>query len=272
VSIEAAAQIIDEARHLLITAGAGMGVDSGLPDFRGAEGFWEAYPPYRKLGLSFVEMANPEGFYSDPDLAWGFYGHRLNLYRNTKPHEGFDILRRWAEDKESHFIFTSNVDGQFQKAGFDPDLIYEVHGSIHHLQCFRSCSGRIWPADAIDVPVDTETMRAVGALPDCPDCGGVARPNILMFGDFGYLPTRQQEQGGLFQRFLADVGTDRLAIVEMGAGVAVPTVRYQGERLVDARNARLIRINPRDPEAPASEVSLAMGTVEALRRIDEQLP
>jgi NAD-dependent SIR2 family protein deacetylase len=271
VSVEDAAKVIEEAQHLLITAGAGMGVDSGLPDFRGAEGFWEAYPPYRKLGLHFVEMANPDGFYADPPLAWGFYGHRLGLYRRTEPHEGFGILRRWAERKKSHFVFTSNVDGQFQMAGFDPALIYEVHGSIHHLQCLRSCSGRVWSAEDIDIQVDIETMRAVGDLPLCPDCGSVARPNVLMFGDFGYLPTRQQEQGALYQSFLADVGTDLLVIVEMGAGVAVPTVRYQGERLAQARNARLIRINPRDPEVPAGEISLPMGAVESLREIDARV-
>jgi len=64
-------------------AGAGMGVDSGLPDFRGDEGFWKAYPPMAKLGIRFSSMANPRWFESDPELAWGFYGHRLNLYRAT---------------------------------------------------------------------------------------------------------------------------------------------------------------------------------------------
>jgi len=54
-----AARAIRDADALLITAGAGMGVDSGLPDFRGSEGFWRAYPPMAKLGISFVEMANP---------------------------------------------------------------------------------------------------------------------------------------------------------------------------------------------------------------------
>jgi NAD-dependent SIR2 family protein deacetylase len=269
VSVDEAARIIEQARHILITAGAGIGVDSGLPDFRGAEGFWEAYPPYRKLGLHFVEMANPETFYSDPELAWGFYGHRLDLYRRTEPHEGFSILARWAEKKKSHFVFTSNVDGQFQTAGFDPDLIYEVHGSIHHLQCLRGCSGGVWSAEDIEVTVDSETMRATGSLPECPDCGGLARPNILLFGDFGYLPTRQHEQSRRFQSFLAEVRDDLLAIVEMGAGRAVPTVRFQGERLVQARNARLIRINPRDPEVPEGEIALPMGSVEALRRIDD---
>ena len=65
------------------------------------------------------------------------------------------------------------------------------------------------------------------------------------------------------------MGTDLIAIVEMGAGVAVPTVRYQGERLVQARNARLIRINPRDPEVPEGEISLPMGAVETLRQLDD---
>ena len=103
---------------MIVTAGAGMGVDSGLPDFRGAEGFWNAYPVYRKLGLNFEDLANPHWFESDPCLAWGFYGHRLALYRRTGPHAGFEILRRWADAKpQGAFVFTSNVDGQFQRCG-----------------------------------------------------------------------------------------------------------------------------------------------------------
>ncbi len=84
--ISQAASTIESARAVMITAGAGMGVDSGLPDFRGNEGFWRAYPPMKKLGISFVEMANPQWFRADPELAWGFYGHRLNLYWETAPH------------------------------------------------------------------------------------------------------------------------------------------------------------------------------------------
>jgi NAD-dependent SIR2 family protein deacetylase len=269
MSFEEAARAIEGAPHLLITAGAGIGVDSGLPDFRGNEGFWNAYPPYKKLGFSFIDMANPETFRSDPELAWGFYGHRLNLYRETTPHAGFGILRKWAEGKKSHFVFTSNVDGQFQTAGFDPELIYEVHGSIHHLQCLRPCSGDVWSCQGIDVDVAHNTMRATSPLPKCDGCGAVARPNILMFGDFSYVPTRQEEQGLRFQTFLSNVGAEPLAIVEMGAGMAVPTVRYQGERLAMARNARLIRINPRDREVPGGEISIQSNSLEALELLDE---
>jgi len=90
--VRLAAEAINAADALLVTAGAGMGVDSGLPDFRGTQGFWRAYPVIAKLGLSFEDMANPAWFRDDPALAWAFYGHRLTLYRKTMPHHGFNQL------------------------------------------------------------------------------------------------------------------------------------------------------------------------------------
>ncbi len=81
------------------------------------------------------------------------------------------------------FVYTSNVDGQFQRAGFDPDRVVEAHGSIHWMQCTAECGVEIFPADRFEVGVDEETMRAIEPLPECPNCGALARPNILMFGD-----------------------------------------------------------------------------------------
>lgn len=113
-----------------------MGVDSGLPDFRGPQGFWRAYPMYRALGIDFVDAANPVHFDKNPAFGWGFYGHRTRLYRQTEPHAGFGLLRNWAERyRLQSFVVTSNVDGQFQKDGFAAERILEVHGSIYHLQC-----------------------------------------------------------------------------------------------------------------------------------------
>lgn len=94
--IERAADLVADADALLVAAGAGMGIDSGLPDFRGPEGFWRAYPALGRRRLGFSQMANPQMFDTDPNLAWGFYGHRLDLYRRTVPHEGFQILKRWG--------------------------------------------------------------------------------------------------------------------------------------------------------------------------------
>ena len=181
--VRAAADALREAEALLIGAGAGMGVDSGLPDFRGPEGFWKAYPPFR--GMAFADVSNPHWFQADPALAWGFFGHRLHLYRAAVPHPGFEVLRRWGERMPlGSFVFTSNVDGQFQKAGFPEDRVLECHGSVHHLQCTRKCGRGIWPADGVEVDVDAATIRARSAPPTCPACGAVARPNVLMFGDW----------------------------------------------------------------------------------------
>lgn len=103
-------QIINEAEAVLITGGAGMGVDSGLPDFRGNEGFWNAYPIAKKLNLGFQDLANPHWFEVNPFLAWAFYGHRYNLYKNTIPHDGFKMLLDLIKSKnDNYFVFTSNV-------------------------------------------------------------------------------------------------------------------------------------------------------------------
>src|SRR5262249_16202835 len=188
---EQAASAVASADALLIAAGAGMGVDSGLPDFRGDQGFWRAYPPYQKLGLRFTSLANPQWFVRDPALAWGFYGHRLNLYRTTQPHQGFQLLLSWARRMRcGAFVFTSNVDGQFQRAGFDPERIVEAHGAIDWMQCTEECGAGLFSADPISVTVKEATMRAREPLPACPKCGALARPNILMFGDWGWDDTR----------------------------------------------------------------------------------
>jgi NAD-dependent SIR2 family protein deacetylase len=265
---EAAAEL-DRAGALVVTAGAGMGVDSGLPDFRGDQGFWKAYPPYERLGLSFADAANPAHFEGDPRLGWGFYGHRTNLYRATVPHRGFAILLGWAERfRLPTFVVTSNVDGQFQKAGFGEDRILEVHGSIHHLQCTTPCSDSIWP-NGERIEVDEATMRS-REVPRCPACGAVSRPNILMFGDFSWLDGRTAAQRARLEEFLGEVHGRRLLVVELGAGTAIPTIRWTSERL-GRGDARVVRINPREPGISPPHLSIATGALEALDGIERAL-
>jgi NAD-dependent SIR2 family protein deacetylase len=271
--IKRAAEAVRDAGALLITAGAGIGVDSGLPDFRGNEGFWKAYPPIARLGISFVDMANPAWFQRDPALAWAFYGHRLNLYRRTVPHQGFHQLHQLGQGKPGGcFVFTSNVDGHFQKAGFNRELVEECHGSIHNLQCCTPCSGAIWDADGVEVAVDEEAFQARDPLPLCPDCGGLARPNILMFGDWHWNVERAQRQGRQLRCWLGDVrrAGHAIAVIEIGAGTAVPTVRYFSEEVAGAPTATLVRINPHEPRVPGDRhVSLPLGAAEAVGRIFE---
>ncbi len=259
-----AARLIDAADGLVICAGAGMGVDSGLPDFRGAQGFWQTYPALAKARIHFQDIASPDTFESDPTLAWGFYGHRLALYRRTVPHEGYRILLKWSQQMpKGAFVFTSNVDGQFQKAGFADNRVYECHGSIHHLQCTQPCMASIWPATDLMPVVDEDQCRLVSSLPACRDCGALARPNILMFGDWNWRDHRTQAQQSRLNAWLA--GLSRPLVIELGAGTNIPTVRRFGEAL----DVPLIRINPTEPAVVRRrDVSLATGALEALREID----
>ncbi len=264
--IQAAAEVIRTADALLIGAGAGMGVDSGLPDFRGPEGFWKAYPAFR--GRQFAELSTPHWFETDPALAWGFFGHRLNLYRAAIPHRGFSLLREWGRERPlGSFVFTSNVDGQFQKAGFPENEVLECHGSIHHLQCTGNCGQKIWSADKVQVDVDDASIRARSAFPLCPGCGAIARPNILMFGDWEWDRTRYFNQQSRYAAWLRRVEGASVVAIELGAGLAIPTVRHECESQANL----LIRINPREADTPPGSIALPLGALAALSEINELL-
>lgn len=241
-----------------------MGVDSGLPDFRGKEGFWHSYPALRHHGFSFEDIANPAGFATNPRLSWGFYGHRLALYRATVPHAGFGILLGWASTmKHGAFVFTSNVDGQFQKAGFNAQRIVECHGTIHRLQCVEACTDETWSADDFTPVVDEATCLLQNQTPRCPYCGGLARPNILMFGDCNWVAKYTETQHRRFADWLGSL--KRLVVVEIGAGRALPTVRRASER----HGPRVIRINPREYTIPKTVgLGISRGACEALVLID----
>lgn len=267
--IEHAAELIDQADGLVFAAGAGMGVDSGLPDFRGKDGFWQAYPALAEAKIDFHEIASPQSFEGSPALAWGFYGHRLKLYRDTQPHAGFGVLKQWGESAAMGYsVFTSNVDGQFQTAGFDAAAIHECHGSLHHLQCMdcSATSASIWPADAFDPEVDEVNCLLLNEPPRCPACGGLARPNVLMFNDWGWLEQRAAQQQARQNAWLARVS--RPVVIELGAGTAIPSVRHFSQRVLHQHGGRLVRINLREAAVPSSlDVGLPMGALAGLQAI-----
>jgi NAD-dependent SIR2 family protein deacetylase len=163
-------------------------------------------------------------------------------------------------------VFTSNVDGQFQAAGFAAELLLECHGSIHHLQCLDACTRDVWPASELEPLVDADTCQLRSPLPRCPHCGGLARPNILMFGDAEWIGDRQRLQQRKLENWLGAVRHP--VVIEIGAGTAIPSVRRFGEQL----RCPLIRINPREPgPVPENGVSLPMGALAALQAIGSLL-
>lgn len=223
----------------------------------------------------------------------------------------------------------------WRKAGLSSDRLHEAHGSIHHLQCTSpgACSAgrwvpkvRRWEPSGGRIPVDESSLRvAESELPRCPHgCGALARPNVYMFDDDRWVGHRADEQVGKghpeprvysdmcnaiwpscivqecrLDKWLLGVteAGQRLVVIDIGSGTAIPTARDMAEsvalrgggEVVTARAAAggprlsvtgLIRINPSDPQVPASElvgtegprtVGIAAGAKDALLRIAKEL-
>lgn len=265
-----AAELVQNAGAIVVAAGAGIGVDSGLPDFRGDEGFWQAYPPLRLTKMRFKDVAAAGYFDDDPYRAWGFYGHRLALYRKTVPHPGFALLQRWTDQAECGYaVLTTNVDGQFQRAGFDAGRLHERHGSIHHLQCTVPCSPAIWPAQGLKVDIDELHFRWRGELPTCPHCGALARPNIDMYGDSRWVAARSDQQASEVESWIA--GLHGPLVIEIGAGTGASAIRSDAERIAKSRNGQLVRINPTATEEENADVVITMPALRALKAIERIL-
>jgi NAD-dependent SIR2 family protein deacetylase len=138
----------------------------------------------------------------------------------------------------------------------------ECHGSLYHLQCLDGCHEGIWPADDFVPEVDEEECLLTSEFPRCPRCRGIARPNVLMFGDWDWLSQRTNAQEAHLQAWRRQV--DRLLVIEVGAGSNIPTVRLMSEHV----GGPLIRINPTEPQRPRGEgVSIAAAGLVALRAI-----
>ncbi len=262
-ALEQALTLLRSADAIVVAAGAGMSADSGLPTFRGDGGFWNAYPALGRRGLAFTSVASPATFEREPRLAWGFYGHRLALYRDTPPHDGYRLLMDLALRAEhGAFVVTSNVDGHSRRAGFPGEAIWEMHGSIHRLQCLEACHAGTWSAAGFQPVVDAPECRLVGELPACPACGGLARPSVLMFNDWSWVCDAADAQERRFDAFVARAA--RPVVLELGAGTAIPSLR----RLSRRRGWPVVRVNADEAEVPEGEgVGLRMGALDALRQL-----
>lgn len=271
IDVDKIAKMVTRAEAILIGAGAGMGVDSGLPDFRGNQGFWRAYPAIAKLGLKFEDMANPKWFKEKPELAWGFYGHRFQLYKNTQPHEGYFILKKWSKNLNiPNFVYTSNVDGHFKETGWGDEIV-ECHGSLMDLQCLNSCGQSIWSTGSSTVnemKVCLHKMQCTSEFPRCPSCNSLARPNILMFSDFSWDPTNLIKQEKFLRSWLSKNGKKKLLVIEIGAGLTIPTVRSFCENVRCLHDCKMIRINPIDYNGQDKITPLPFTALEAIKLID----
>jgi NAD-dependent SIR2 family protein deacetylase len=153
-------------------------------------------------------------------------------------------------------VFTSNVDGAFEEAGFLPDNICEIHGSIRFLQPVDSDNEerKVTPASETELPqllVDAQ-FNVHGDLPTVPsfDKRVLARPNIYMFSDHEFIPDRTDAQYARYGSWLKAIPDDaHVVILEVGAGRGIPTIRRESEQVLKRfANGTLLRVNVGEPD------------------------
>ena len=264
------AALLAEADALLVTAGAGMSIESAPPDDEGLRQFQARFDAQER---GFREMAQPWWFGEHPARAWAWYGHRQRWFRRMQPHDGYRILRTWAQVPPcGSFVVTTNIDGRFFEAGFTDWQVLERHGSLFRHQCTKPCCSEVWSASEPVFSIDPETLQAVGELPRCRRCGALARPNVLMYDDTRWIDAVRREQQRRFDAWLASVRGKRMLIVELGAGEGAASVRRVAERLLERSRVSLVRINPTATEADEPVHVLRLPALEAIRLIHEALP
>jgi NAD-dependent SIR2 family protein deacetylase len=170
------------------------------------------------------------------------------------------------------FVVTSNVDGHFFSAGFPQDRVVEQHGAIYRYQCTAPCTDALWLDDPPDLQIDLNTLQASGRLPHCPECGALARPNVLMFNDDSWIPTLTREQKERYADWLAGLLGKSVVIIECGAGSTLPAIRLAAERCAERFGAPLIRINTAVTEGDELAIALHLPALQALNMIQQALP
>lgn len=273
LNIQKAAEIIKNSDAILISAGSGLSVDSGLPNFKDNEEFWKLYPSYKKLNLNFINISNPKTFKINPKIAWGYYGHKYNLYKNTNPHHGFDILKDWCKKKpKGYFIFTTNIDGHFQKSGFLTNNIVEIHGNINKVQCRNNCFKPSNLDLEYNFEINSNMLCFDNSMPKCKKCNQILRPNILLFDDWEFDQTEIIKLENNIDNWLLKNRNFKTVLIEIGAGKNISTIRKYNENIIKKNlNSKLIRINPNDCDIPFGHIALKMNAFEAIKAINKKI-
>src|SRR5437773_2853289 len=157
VEASALARLIRANQPCVVLTGAGISTESGIPDFRSPTGIWAQYDP--------MEYATIDAFRRDPVKVWEFYALRLEALTRAEPNAGHLALAELERRGLVAAVVTQNIDGLHQRAGSHE--VMEVHGSSRTAECLE-CG---------------ENTQLEAAMPQCPRCGAVMKPGVVMFGE-----------------------------------------------------------------------------------------
>jgi NAD-dependent deacetylase len=204
-------ETLREERPVVALTGAGISVESGIPDFRSPDGLWARFDP--------MEYGTLSCFLNDPEKAWKLYRELAGSIAGKRPNPAHVALARLEQASILSGVVTQNVDGLHQAAG--SERVLEIHGEHSRLQCLRC--GRLEPLE--------EAHAAPGPVPECGSCGFPLKPNVVLFEE----PVRDL---GAIQEL---VGEARLLLLVGTSAEVVPASLLPGQVL--ARGGSVLEFN-----------------------------
>jgi NAD-dependent deacetylase len=158
--LTAARQLLKSANSVAVLTGAGVSAESGIPTFRGNDGYWQKH--------RVEELATPEAFERDPKFVWTWYEERRRAIAQAKPNAGHFALVELEKQKPVFTLITQNVDGIHDLAG--SKNVIKLHGDIWTVRCLQCRKERV-------------DRTELDALPPYCECGGMLRPGVVWFGE-----------------------------------------------------------------------------------------
>lgn len=236
---------------LVVLTGAGISAESGIPTFRGKEGYWvvgsREYQPQ--------ELATRSMFAKHPEAVWAWYLYRRGVCQRAAPnagHQAIVALERLLGDRFR--LITQNVDGLHVRAGNSPDRTYQIHGNIDFARCAEDCHRQTWrlpPTLGADQPRGATLSDSQCSQLRCPECHGWARPHILWFDE-----CYDEERFHLDSSLQAAVSAEVLLVVGTSGATSLPR---EVARRASATGALIVDVNV---EAnPFSELATSAGGV-----------
>jgi NAD-dependent SIR2 family protein deacetylase len=255
--INAASRRLAEADFVLIGAGAGLSAAVGL-NYLDPELFARWYPHFRKLGVRTIWEGitthwAPTG--ANHRRFWAFWAHHIKTIRYDAPAGAAYLdLHRLTAGRE-HFVISTNVDGQFLKAGFSPTRLFTPQGDYARFQCSAPCNNRLYDnRDLVQQMLDHADVQSVmvreADLPHCPSCGEYLERNLRRDGRFVESPWMAAQAA--YSSFVSNSHAGKLVILELGVGFNTPSIiRWPFEcNASNHPDATLVRVNLEDASVP----------------------
>jgi NAD-dependent deacetylase len=160
--------------RVLVLTGAGVSAESGIPTFRGKDGYWRNLDP--------AKLATPEAFARDPELVWEWYRERRQRICNAQPNAAHAAIAKLAQHADEFLLVTQNVDDLHARAGLPKEKMVQIHGDIFVTKCSRCDFTR--KDYEYDHEQEQEQEHEHGdAVPRCPECDALMRPGVVWFGE-----------------------------------------------------------------------------------------